>query len=150
MREDHESRAVPEVRYEETEHHEREGRRWPIVLSVVTFGSLLVGMLVLMPLLGRPTYEVGLYDANRIGDHVGVRGQRVATGVRSFLPDSRMVAVGRTDEGYLVYVDSHRNFGGGGGGMPERTSDLSAYDELWVRTGQNAYTRVELAGSTRR
>ncbi len=140
----------PELEIEETVTHEGEGRRWPLAISAVALGSLLVGMLVLMPLMGRPSYEVGLYDANRIGDHVSVRGERVATSTRAFLPDSRMVAVGRTDEGYLVYVDSHKSYGGGGGGAPESTSDLSVYDELWVRTGQNAYTRVELARPPRR
>lgn len=126
------------------ERHEREGRRWPIVLSVVMMGSLLIGMLVLMPLFGRPSYEVGLYDAHEVGASVSVRGREVPVGELAYLPDARMVAVGRTDQGYLTYVDSHKDYGGGGGGMPERTSDLSAYQELWVRTGQNRYKRVVL------
>jgi len=147
---DNHAHDVPEVRYAGTQRHERRGKRWPIVLSVATLGSLLVGMLVLMPLYGRPSYEVGLYDANEVGDSVAVRGQKVAVGGQAFLPDSRMIAVGRTDQGYLLYVDSHKSNGGGGGGMPERTSDLTAYEELWVRTAQNSYKRVELEGSTAR
>jgi hypothetical protein len=146
MHDDHE---VPEVRYGADVPPKRRTPRWSIVLSVATLGSLLIGMLVLMPLFGRPSYEVGLFDANQVGEAVMVRGRRVATGEKAFLPDSRMVAVGRTDEGYLVYVDSHKGHGGGGGGMPERTADLTAYDELWVRTAENAYTRIELAGSTK-
>lgn len=150
MREDQEIRPageVPEVRYGRERTHERHGKRWPIVLTVATMGSLLVGMLVLMPLYGRPSYEVGLFDAHDVGAAVTVQGRRVATGGKAYLPDSRMIAVGRTDEGWLVYADSHRDVGGGGGGAPERTSDLAAYDELWVRNGRNAYTRVELEGS---
>lgn len=150
MAQDNQAPDVREVRYGGTQRHERRGKRWPIVLSVATLGSLLVGMLVLMPLYGRPSYEVGLYDANNVGDSVLVRGQKVAVGGQAFLPDSRMVAVGRTDQGYLLYVDSHKGNGGGGGGMPERTSDLTAYEELWVRTAQNSYKRVELEGSTAR
>lgn len=141
---------VPEARYEQGRTHERSGKRWPIVLSVAALGTLLVGMLVLMPFYGRMSYVVGLYDAHEVGEAVTVRGERVATGGRAYLSDSRMVAVGRTDEGWLVYADAHRDFGGGGGGAPERTSDLAAYDELWVRSGRNAYTRLELARSVPR
>ena len=150
MPEDDDVREVPEVRYGARERHQRGGRRWPIVLSVATLGSLLVGMLVVMPLYGRPGYEVGLYDAHDVGATVSVRGQTVAVGATSYLPDARMVAVGRTDQGYLVYVDAHRGYGGGGGGAPERSSDLSGYDEIGVRTKQNTYKRVELEGSTPR
>lgn len=131
----------------ENEVIERPGRRgvprWAMVGSGLVLGSLLIGMLTIMPLYGRPNYEVGLYDAWNPGAAVTVQGRKWRTGEVGRLPDVRMVAVGRTDEGHLVYADSHKNMGGGGGGKPETTSDLHGYQELWVRTGEAAYVRIE-------
>lgn len=149
MRQDQAVPVVPAAPHEEVVTHERAGFGWPLAALSLLVGALLVGMLVLMPLFGQPNYEAAGYDANRVGDHVSVRGQPAATGARAFLPDSRMVPVGRTDEGFLVYIDSHRSYGGGGGGLPGAAADLSAYDELWVRTGENAYTRVTLGAASR-
>jgi len=117
--------------------------RWALVGSGLLVGVMLLGMLTVMPILGRPNYDVGLYDAWRPGAAVKVHGQPWPTGATARLPDVRMVAVGRTDDGHLLYADTHKPMGGGGGGKPTITSDLRAYAALWVRTGTSAYVRID-------
>lgn len=138
---------TPDETFIQSEVLERRGHRgiprWAMLGSGLLLFSLLLGMLVIMPLYGRPNYEVGLYDAWKPGASVTVRGKTWPTGAVARIADVRMVAVGRTDEGHLVYVDSHKNYGGGGGGRPETTSDLSAYRELYVRTGEAAYVAID-------
>jgi len=113
---------------------------WPIGATVALIAALLVGMLVLLPLYGRPDYKVGLYDATHPVTTVHFHGAAWApTGPALTTDDRNMVAVGHTDEGYYAYVNAKRDLSGGGGGKPEVGAPPSSYQQVYLRTKEGTY-----------
>lgn len=113
---------------------------WPIGVTVALMAGLLVGMLVLLPLFGRPDYKVGLYDANHPVAVVHYHNQAWSPqGPQVPRPDKDMVAVGHTDEGYYLYVDARRDLQGGGGGKPELGANINSYQQVYMRTREGTY-----------
>lgn len=117
--------------------------RWMIILSVGMVAALLLGLFVLNAIFGRPNYFVGMYDANKPVASVGYRGERFATGVEAQkFDDDNMVAVGHTDEGYLVYA-KRAELQGGGGWKPEGGRKSPAdYTQVYMRTYAGTYLPI--------
>ena len=122
---------------------ERKMLAWPFWLVAATIGSLLLGLLVLMPLYGRPNYEVGLYDATRPVASLQYRGQVWKPEGRPLsLGDNKMVAIGQSDEGYLLYANRDSDLVGGGGGKPEMGAHPTEYKQVYLRTREGHYQPV--------
>lgn len=121
---------------------DRQVYRWMIILSVGMVAALLIGLFVLNALYGRPGYYVGMYDANKPVASVGYRGERFATGTTAqTFDDKEMVAVGHTDEGYLIYA--RRGYEGGGGWKPEGGRKSPAdYNQVYMRTTEGTYLPI--------
>lgn len=117
--------------------------RWMIILSVAMVAALLIGLFVLNAVFGRPNYFVGMYDANKPVASVGYRGERFATGATAErFVDEDMVAVGHTDEGYLIYA--RKDELGGGGWKPEAGRKSPAdYTQVYMRTYEGTYLPIE-------
>jgi hypothetical protein len=113
---------------------------WPIGVTVALIAGLLIGMLVLLPLYGRPEYKVGLYDATHPVQVVHYHNEKWSpTGPAVTAADKDMVAVGHTDEGYYLYVNANRDLTGGGGGKPEVGANVNSYQQVFLRTKQGSY-----------
>ncbi|MDB5099135.1 MAG: hypothetical protein JWM80_3556 [Cyanobacteria bacterium RYN_339] len=113
---------------------------WPIGVTVALMAGLLIGMLVLLPLFGRTEYRVGLYDATHPVAQVKYHNETWApTGPAQKTPDRQMVAIGHTDEGYYLYVDTLRGQTGGGGGMPETSANETNFNQVFLRTKEGTY-----------
>lgn len=114
--------------------------KWAIILPLAVIASLIFSLVFFNAWYGRPNYPVGLYDATQSVPVVTVRGEEWYTvdQPRDF-PDDEMVAIARTDEGYLLYAPKR---GGGGGPGPELGQAPAAYDELYLRTTEGQYQPV--------
>lgn len=124
--------------------------KWMIILSVAMVASLLLGLFVLNALYGRPLYYVGMYDANKPVPEVSYRGERFLTGTTAeSFNDNDMVAVGQTDEGFLIYA-RQEELGGGGGWKPEGgRKSPAAYSRAYMRTTDGKYLPIQLQGKTK-
>lgn len=124
--------------------------KWMIILSVAMVASLLLGLFVLNALYGRPLYYVGMYDANKPVASVGYRGERFQTGsAAQTFNDKDMVAVGQTDEGFLIYA-RRDELGGGGGWKPEAgRKSPESYTSAYMRTTDGKYLPIQLQGKTK-
>jgi hypothetical protein len=95
---------------------------WPMGLSVALVAALLIGMLVLLPFYGRTEYQVGIYDLTR---------------------PAQMAALGRTDEGFFLYVQGPADLGGGGGGQINSVNPALPGHRVYLRTGPGAYIPLQ-------
>lgn len=114
---------------------------WPIGLSVALLASLLIGMLVILPLYGRPSYKVGMYDATTspVTSVHYINQTWVPDGKAVALNDLDMVAVAQANEGPYLYVEASRDLTGGGGGKPEVGADVATYQQIYLRTHEGLY-----------
>ena len=121
---------------------DRKIKPWIIILPVAVLGMLVFSLVFFNALYGRPDYEVGLYDTARPVAEVTYGQARWAPqGQPVTLDDDTMVAVGRSEEGFLVYT-TRSGLEGGGGGRPETGAPPTDYSQVYLRTREGTYQPI--------
>jgi hypothetical protein len=123
---------------------DNEVKRWMILLPIFVIGFMVFGLVFMNSWFGRPNYFVGMYDVSHPVSQVTYQSYRWQP-VGNPLPvsDNNMIAVGYSDQGFLLYANN-QEVGGGGGQRPEFGAKPNNYRQVYIRTHTGQYQLLQI------